>query len=753
MKNLIFILIILNISILFSLELPFTYQRIGVDFEGAAFNQSSILAYGTGSIVLRSSDGGKSWEQIQVADDSLTIKEIKNYNGIYLGVLDKDFIIKSVDNGLTWQAKQIDNNQNLYDIDANSSNIYILKDETIEILDFDLNKTGSIDIDTSFHSRELFIHENMIYLPSDSGKIVTVDIDDNYNSSFIDFKSLNLCIDCKKLSRMKASISDIYVSSGRNLYKSTNKGKDWAAINTEFIMYNVFEKDLFDFNVLGHNEFFMCLPTLYKLNINGLQIVTIDSMKRYAMNLLIKDYSFICKDTIIVVGMYKTIIMSYDGGITWNFISNKQGGGAGDRLDDLTQFTCNNDGQVFKTTNGGVTWLPQKYTDPLVKKFYQSDFCHFEKSGKGFFYKQQVDSYANNLLISYDSGETYQQRYIREMANYRFNSVSLPMNCLDSVYYFFSTYIDQKNYYSKIFIYDTSFKFIKSKRIDSIQIVEVNKWKDKLIALGYERKYPDSTGFDSVNCYIMYSDDGGWNWYKDFKMNTGDTNLYQLNIFEDFLLIGAYYYPTHVRNYNYLYKVDLIEKKHYLLIAEDTLSDFLKFAKFGDWIYCGGNRMMYYCEDIVGNPYKWEKLPFVKYYTSGMWVNEKNTFAYVGATNKATRQSYTLKFILKKPTEVIESPQIETTQFWALPPYPIPAKNIVKSTIYWDMKYDINKDDIAVFNIYGAKIEGKENITIDILQPYSGDLIWDCSSQSSGIYFIRILHGDYTKVIPVMIDK
>ena len=104
-------------------------------------------------------------------------------------------------------------------------------------------------------------------------------------------------------------------------------------------------------------------------------------------------------------------------------------------------------------------------------------------------------------------------------------------------------------------------------------------------------------------------------------------------------------------------------------------------------------------------------------------------------------------------TDVIDVSVEVRNYLYAYPPFPIPAKNYVKTLIYWDLSLDIDKDEIAIYNIYGEKIEGRERIRIDKKNINGGYLVWDCSDVESGIYFIKISHGTKTLYLKVMVDR
>lgn len=98
--------------------------------------------------------------------------------------------------------------------------------------------------------------------------------------------------------------------------------------------------------------------------------------------------------------------------------------------------------------------------------------------------------------------------------------------------------------------------------------------------------------------------------------------------------------------------------------------------------------------------------------------------------------------------------QTETSPyFYAYPPFPLPAENEVRTLIYWDNRIDIGKDDIGVYDIYGTKIAGSEQLYIDKLNSYSGYLVWDCNGVESGVYLIHVKHGTTNAIIKVIVSR
>ncbi len=98
--------------------------------------------------------------------------------------------------------------------------------------------------------------------------------------------------------------------------------------------------------------------------------------------------------------------------------------------------------------------------------------------------------------------------------------------------------------------------------------------------------------------------------------------------------------------------------------------------------------------------------------------------------------------------------EIETMNYlFSYPPYPMPATNEVRSLIYWYTSIDIDEKNIVVYNIYGEKVSTEEQIKIDRLTGYSGNLIWDCSGVPAGVYLINIKHGTQNQTIKAIVTK
>ena len=84
-------------------------------------------------------------------------------------------------------------------------------------------------------------------------------------------------------------------------------------------------------------------------------------------------------------------------------------------------------------------------------------------------------------------------------------------------------------------------------------------------------------------------------------------------------------------------------------------------------------------------------------------------------------------------------------------PYPQPATNIVRSLIYFDN--EVLSEDVEIFDRFGTKVGGAEDISIDKVKSYSAILSWNCSGVATGVYFIRVRNGNRVWVLKVIVRK
>jgi len=177
-----------------------------------------------------------------------------------------------------------------------------------------------------------------------------------------------------------------------------------------------------------------------------------------------------------------------------------------------------------------------------------------------------------------------------------------------------------------------------------------------------------------------------------------------------------------------------------------TKKNILSIVAFNNFIFAGTDDGIFLTTNF-GTNWKDISLGLPTYYIIKILLHQN--YIYV-ATNMGVFKAPLSDFGI---TEVEDTKIEELNYLKCYPPYPNPTANIVRSLIYWDTSIDIENDDIAVYDIFGNKVAGKEKITIDKQNTYSGLLTWDCSNVPDGIYLIRVIHGTESRTMKVIVSK
>ncbi|MCX7735403.1 MAG: hypothetical protein N2319_01705 [Candidatus Kapabacteria bacterium] len=117
------------------------------------------------------------------------------------------------------------------------------------------------------------------------------------------------------------------------------------------------------------------------------------------------------------------------------------------------------------------------------------------------------------------------------------------------------------------------------------------------------------------------------------------------------------------------------------------------------------------------------------------------------------------KFFKAKISDILTSTYVENNDlnlenFYAAPARPNPANDIVKAGIYWDAKiFDVENAEKSIYDIMGNKVGDKKELLVTNIQPYSAEIVWNCSKVSSGLYFIVLNYNGQTRTIPIVVSR
>ncbi len=252
----------------------------------------------------------------------------------------------------------------------------------------------------------------------------------------------------------------------------------------------------------------------------------------------------------------------------------------------------------------------------------------------------------------------------------------------------------------------------------------------------------------SPNCGIFKSTNDGLDW-EQIIVNENENGFWQVEIVDDICYIGS-------ANGNLYCSYDFGETWTELYHANDQDTYINKIRVKEDLVFFSvlkpfpatltdecGVLIYNHINDKVTNVSE----PLGKGYDR--WVRDIEIFKdsiIVAAVGGLYAGSF--DYFKSVSVEDIES----SNYLYLCQPYPLPAYDNVNIEVYWDNKLNINNSDMNVYDIYGAKICGKERITLRQNNSWSGIVTLDCREFLPGIYFVQIKHGNKTKTSKILIE-
>ncbi len=376
-----------------------------------------------------------------------------------------------------------------------------------------------------------------------------------------------------------------------------------------------------------------------------------------------------------------------------------------------------------------------------------------------------------NTLYTEDFGETFigvwdwgfwSKFYVREFASqFEVETININNSLITSI-------VPQKGDFTKnnrtfVFEIDPEHQISKSTIIDSISIVAMTKFEDKLYALMWERRHPSKDipfWFDSTKKWIASSVDMGKNWNYEFELSIDSNSIDHCRYKKDNILLieqpNQYVKVNEDSSYSIysLYYID-IKSKSYTRMYYDTtfynkatgLSEDRPQIRmiYKDYVYIKnkyGENVKCSVKDIYSP--KWEKVNF-------FWDN--SLFSVVVYTNDSIIYCSGQKFYPKSTTSVDDN-QIENDKIiFAVPPFPQPAVNNVNLQFYLGEKINHSECHIDIYNIYGIKKNYELYINSYLLSDNLIEFKWNTENTESGIYLVKFSDKYKSIVTKVIVVK
>lgn len=754
-SKIILLFILINIP-LFSQDFPLNYERLSVDFNGVTYNGKSIICYGTGGIILRSTDFGENWTQKQIAHDVYTVIKIVHYENSYYGILDSNYFVYSVNDGLNWEKIKFEDGLDFIDIYSDTDGIYLLTENEILLIDFNFNILNRISIANPDKLQRLIISNDFLLL-CDSKNMLNI-----YNKQDLKFEQsadlkeyLNEPVASGFLKFIKNGAS-IYLKTGNEIIKSSDDGITWENLLSDSSIYTLNRDKIYLLNSTSDKSKNNSSLIFKIYSNNELDTVSYESAnKLYVSRQIYTEMQFLNEDTLISVGFDKLINISYDGGKNWKLLSNLRivRSTQCNWLNDNIGYLCTEKYQIFRTVNSGTTWLPQdsNYQNKGELTFPGPEAWYIDDDGTQFIFSRVFFNHTDNILVSKDYGKSYEVKFDSVPYGYKWDFPPFIVKN-DSTYLLFHCIKDISTMGLTLMVeYDQKINPVRKWLIDSMSILFAfnSEDKKKLIGIGLDRTYSNR---DSIS--LIASIDGGKTWNRDFKFLINYNFINKISLLDDIIIVSSYVYDTLHKGTNFA-RVDFLDykqKKLFPLVMNDT------FVVYDIFPLENTLFATTYQGKIFSNPYY--KTDFYKWISNDisslksiMEDFSNNKVAYgPGAYNNKNNYLYKLT---KNNINYVEEAEIDVppVYFFTMKPYPLPAKDIIKCHIFTTMDFNPMEPDVFVYDLFGKKVSSQGDISMSRFSNWEWDLQWDCSKIQSGIYIIVLKEGSISRSIRVVVER
>ncbi len=722
------LILLFNTSLLFATT-ELKYESMMSDFNGVASSDSSIICYGTNGVLLRSSDLGATWDQIQIAHDTVTILKIINFKGEYWGITDNSNIVYSSAQGKYWSLTRT--SRKFYDIQFYNDKMYLLSDNSIICYDNFGNELDITSFNLKIKPKEFGIINDYFILSADTGAIFIQNIIDKTDTAFIDFKISGLCTNCNIPTNFQFSSSAVLISTGDNILQSTTNTKKWVKIAKNGGLFKIHNNVIYNISQnVYYPQYLLSSPMLSKFDNGNYINITTEIERRYFISQQFADYKFINDSVIILAGANKTIFRSSNKGESWELISNKRSTYLTSWYDRNFGVTYKENGLVFTTRNGGITWKPQKFTDTTIHRFKSGNYAFAGSNGQCLIsYPSGNVINKNNILFSKDYGETFVQ-ILDDSLRTNWSTVDEYIDKDKNVLIYYS--YDDPEYYqgSQLFILDNNLSFVKSvKMFDSLVLFprtlqKRNGYLESFAAYRYPSK---NIIIDSCEFYLIKSNDGE-NWTKEhicriygniktaFRINDND---FLLNVRRDTVIIDT------VTHYGFMIGDFFLMNYHTNTNSYDTLllshrNPFQKVLSCNGKVFIIGWKTVFSSDSTNLSKYSWDSITFNPY-QSIFVLNQFDNVLYGGAT--LGTKTNNMKFFLPTMINDVENEITNKSELI----YPNPVSDYLVLTNEIGASHELPLQPIEIFSALGLKVldtEWQEKI--------------DVSNLPSGVYFVRV---------------
>ncbi len=769
----------------------FNAKPILINYNNSFVYDSTIIVYGNQGSGLISQDNDKTWDYVRLFDSGLVSKIFFQNNKFVAFTTDGQIAI-SQDKGHTWLLHSKldfeimeDSLSELTEILQIKDGYIIRKNNFIYKIDNNFNLIKQVNCElpyffikskiNSYQRQSVLIEEDRIIFYLDTFKLGISDFD----LTKMDTINLNknnqfTCEYCISFFHLVKDDKYYYCKNGLDIYKISKDFQNVTKLNidgTYFIL-----EGTFDNKVLIRNFYTYSFDSQYLFLINDtlypMAQYDYTYFKRYEnelINIVAQNVNIVNNKMIISGIQNKIIIIDLKDDISKNVIKTISDNSFRNAV-NIELIKSKNNFYSLRRESKGVQFAISKFNHNdtrfnLVTKtainaidtnyfFMAIDYLPFYSiDNNDYLYFGGKWGNRNLLFISKDGGYTFDTLRI-DYLDFSRNKINLELK--ENLTHFIFTEqlsIDRAN--THFYFIDKNINLIKTTTINNERLLLYQLKDTNDIITFVESKPSNILSFKSTT-------DNGTTWevLKDYPKTINVLEYKKLVLNGNTIFTFSYFDRTtnkfnlDVLNVNNKLVYNVFFKE--LAIDEIENINRIGFDAAKEKFYLSFYNTLLVSSNIFDENIKWKSF---NYPNNGrvnkkLQVFDKTIFARY-EDDKNEDNVYWINGIemVGDPTSVEDIEKIEEVNYiYTMPPYPNPTVSEVTAKFYWDSRIDIDNSEIGVFDITGNKVSGKENLSIEKLNEWSGNIKWNCTGVPKGTYLIKIQHGNNTKTVKVVVN-
>ncbi len=798
------------------------------DYRGVAANGELAICYGDHGIITITRDEGRTWSRVFLGD-KYDIKKIVSIGKDLIGASGCSLLKYNAGKD-RWINKDVFGVPEIISVTTRDSLMYVLTKSGVLVADFNLNidTENFISLDTNSTYSEIVTDNSCFYIIANDSLILRY-WNKNPTPDILDLAKLYPKENRKCISNLKIHNGKLHcIIEGQplinkdmrtvsytfnTLVSSSDHGSTWQKLTDSLhgSSYNIINGELIEVYSSANYIEKALIPYCYKFDAAGKRVLqnNADTDGRYFTycynfgasranylidsKLALKDVIRTDSGTLLAAGDQMQIIVSTDGGASWEFKSlffsyNNQSSPIDMHFLGDSIICAPN----YRTTNAGTTWLPPRRGQKL-----EEGISMFNNDGSGIIcpYQNSGDTSLKYYYETKDFGDTWEiiagkTNHVKMLSSLQLNYGSehlIACFCYEPAGKAGMSRFTGSSLYSV----GKDFKFTDLVHLDSTEFRHLQKYGDTGVYAIAEQWYSfnhQKNYYDSCRFVIIKSEDRGMTWAEvkplpPFTSILAENKYTYLSFggFQDYMIARTgilidntcrekfFCYDIHTNSFDTI-------PNGFLGLNFNKCSLFPYEGK----IYIPAKQSLYFNSESLGNPAEWDSLSYsdilpgwrtpASYQFQNIGDDQcidtkydgKNSYLIMGTFSdyelNGLPASMKVNIVRLRPpmteTSIEESTPLAGRGGYITntPPCPVPAKDIVTTTIHTCPALDAESAEINVYDVNGTRVNA-ERIIPEQTGSSSAIISFDCSKLPNGLYMMRISAAGAIKCVPIVVVR